>query len=114
EGVVNDALDAGVNLFDTADIYGGAGRSEEFLGRALGGRRHDAIVATKFGMKMGEGPYRSGASRRYIVSSCEDSLRRLGTDYIDLYQIHTPDPRTPIDETIRAMDDLVRSGKVRY
>jgi aryl-alcohol dehydrogenase-like predicted oxidoreductase len=112
--VVDRAIDLGVNLFDTADVYGGAGKSEEFLGKALGNRRHDAIVATKFGMKMGEGLYRSGASRRYIVAECEASLRRLGTDYIDLYQVHAPDPKTPIDETLRALDDLVRSGKVRY
>jgi aryl-alcohol dehydrogenase-like predicted oxidoreductase len=113
--VVNHAIELGVNLFDTADVYGGAGKSEEFLGKALsGGRRNDVIVATKFGMKMGEGLYKSGASRRYIVSECEASLRRLGTDYIDLYQVHAPDPKTPIDETLRALDDLVRSGKVRY
>jgi aryl-alcohol dehydrogenase-like predicted oxidoreductase len=111
--VVDKAFDLGVNLFDTADVYGGS-KSEEFLGRALGNRRHDAIVATKFGMKMGDGLYKSGASRRYIVAECEASLRRLGTDYIDLYQVHAPDPKTPIDETLRALDDLVRSGKVRY
>ena len=111
--VVNAALDAGVNLFDTADVYGGS-KSEEFLGVALGDRRHDVIVATKFGMKMGEGPYRSGASRKYIMAECEASLRRLKTDYIDLYQIHAPDPKTPIEETMRALDDLVKAGKVRY
>jgi aryl-alcohol dehydrogenase-like predicted oxidoreductase len=114
ERVVDKALDLGVNLFDTADVYGGAGKSEEFLGQALGNRRQDVIVATKFGMKMGEGLYKSGASRRYIVAECEASLKRLGTDYIDLYQVHAPDPKTPIDETLRALDDLVRSGKVRY
>jgi aryl-alcohol dehydrogenase-like predicted oxidoreductase len=114
ERVVDKALDLGVNLFDTADVYGGAGKSEEFLGQALGNRRNDVIVATKFGMKMGEGLYKSGASRRYIVAECEASLKRLGTDYIDLYQVHAPDPKTPIDETLRALDDLVRSGKVRY
>ena len=112
--VVDAALDQGINFFDTADTYGGGGKSEELLGRALGSRRQGVIIASKFGMKMGEGPYRSGASRRYIVRACEDSLRRLGTDYIDLYQIHTPDPKTPIEETMRALDDLVRAGKVRY
>ncbi|MCK9519188.1 MAG: aldo/keto reductase, partial [Dehalococcoidia bacterium] len=102
--VVDAALDQGINFFDTADTYGGGGKSEELLGRALGSRRQGVIIASKFGMKMGEGPYRSGASRRYIVRACEDSLRRLGTDYIDLYQIHTPDPKTPIEETMRALD----------
>jgi aryl-alcohol dehydrogenase-like predicted oxidoreductase len=114
QAVVDKAIDLGINLFDTADVYGGAGKSEEFLGKALGSRRHDVVVATKFGMKMGEGPYGSGASRKYIMAACEASLRRLGTDYIDLYQIHTPDPKTPVDETLRALDDLVRAGKVRY
>jgi aryl-alcohol dehydrogenase-like predicted oxidoreductase len=114
QAVVDKAIDLGVNLFDTADVYGGAGKSEEFLGKALGARRHDVVVATKFGMQMGQGPYKSGASRKYIVAACEASLRRLGTDYIDLYQLHTPDPKTPIDETLRALDDLVRDGKVRY
>ncbi|MFQ5381463.1 MAG: aldo/keto reductase, partial [Dehalococcoidia bacterium] len=104
----------GVNLFDTADVYGGAGTSEVFLGKALGARRQDVVVATKFGMEMAPGPYTSRGSRRYIVQACEDSLRRLGTDYIDLYQIHRPDPTTPIDETLQALDDLVRAGKVRY
>ncbi|MBI2764280.1 MAG: aldo/keto reductase [Chloroflexi bacterium] len=111
--VVDKAVEVGVTLFDTADIYGG-GHSEEMLGKALGGRRHDVVIATKFGMKAGEGPFRSGASRRYIVAACEASLRRLGTDYIDLYQVHTPDPLTPIEETMQALDDLVRAGKVRY
>ena len=111
--VVHAALDAGIDLFDTADMYGGS-LSEEFLGRALGGRRQDVILATKFGFAMGEGPHRKGASRRYIVSALEASLSRLGTDYVDLYQIHFPDPHTPIDETLRALDDCVRDGKVRY
>jgi aryl-alcohol dehydrogenase-like predicted oxidoreductase len=114
EIVVNKALDEGINLFDTADVYGGQGKSEEFLGRILKGRRNDAIIATKWGMKMGEGPYKSGASRKYIMAAVEDSLRRLQTDYIDLYQLHRPDTSTPIDETLRALDDLVSSGKVRY
>ena len=112
--VVNKALDLGINLFDTADVYGNRGQSEEFLGQALKGKRRDAVVATKFRGQMGEGPHWSGGSRRYIVDACEASLRRLGTDYIDLYQIHSPDPSTPIEETLRALDDLVRSGKVRY
>jgi aryl-alcohol dehydrogenase-like predicted oxidoreductase len=113
DAVVNKALDLGINLFDSADVYG-RGQSEEFLGRALKGRRQQAIVATKFGNSMGEGPYTSGGSRRYIYDSVHDSLRRLGTDYIDLYQIHRHDPHTPIEETLRALDDLVRSGEIRY
>jgi aryl-alcohol dehydrogenase-like predicted oxidoreductase len=112
--VVNKALDLGINLFDTADVYGNRGVSEEFLGRALKGRRRDAVVATKFGSTMGEGPHWSGGSRRYIYDAVHDSLRRLGTDYIDLLQIHQPDPQTPIEETLRALDDLVRAGEVRY
>ncbi|MGE0599690.1 MAG: aldo/keto reductase [Dehalococcoidia bacterium] len=114
EAVVNKAIEAGINFFDTADVYGGQGKSEEFLGRILKGRRNDVIIATKWGMKMGEGPYKSGASRKYIISAVEDSLRRLQTDYIDLYQLHRPDASTPIDETLRALDDLVSAGKVRY
>ena len=112
--VVHRALDAGITLFDTADVYGGQGKSEEFLGKILKGRRQDVVLATKFGMKMGDGPHKSGGSRKYIMSAVEDSLRRLDTDYIDLYQLHRPDPETPIDETLRALDDVVRSGKVRY
>jgi aryl-alcohol dehydrogenase-like predicted oxidoreductase len=112
--VVDKAIDSGINLFDTADVYGGAGKSEEFLGEVLKGRRHDVILATKFGNRMGEGPYKSGASRRYIMTAVEDSLRRLQTDYIDLYQIHVPDAKTPIEETMTALDDLVHQGKVRY
>jgi len=112
--VVHRALDAGITLFDTADVYGGQGRSEEFLGQLLKGHRQQVIIATKFGMKMGEGPHTMGGSRKYIMSAVEDSLRRLDTDYIDLYQFHRPDPHTPIEETLRALDDLVRSGKVRY
>ena len=111
--VVRRSLELGINLFDTADIYGGA-KSEEYLGRALGADRHNAIIATKFGMSMGEGPFTSGGSRRYIMTAVEDSLRRLRTDYIDLYQIHQPDHDTPLEETMRALDDLVRDGKVRY
>ena len=114
EVVVNKAIDAGINLFDTADVYGGAGKSEEFLGKALGSRRHEIVLATKFGMPMGKSTYTSRGSRRYIMNAVEASLRRLNTDYIDLYQMHAPDTTTPIDETLRALDDLVRQGKVRY
>ncbi len=112
--VVHACLDQGITLFDTADIYGGRGKSEEFLGAALKGRRSEAIIATKFAGPMGDGPLRAGGSRRYIMSAVEDSLRRLDTDYIDLYQMHFPDPKTPQEETMHALDDLVRSGKVRY
>ena len=112
--VVNKAIDAGITLFDTANIYGGAGKSEEFLGAALGGRRPDVIVATKFSGPMGQGPLNRGASRRHIYHQVEASLRRLETDYIDLYQVHFPDVKTPIEETLRALDDVVRAGKVRY
>ena len=108
--VVNAALEAGINFFDTADIYGG-GQSEEFLGRALGSRRKDVIVATKFGMEMDDS--RRGAKADYVLRAAEDSLRRLGTDYIDLYQLHQPDPSTPIAETLSALDQLVKAGKVR-
>ena len=111
--VVRAALEAGVTLFDTADVYGN-GRSEEFLGRALGAERSRVIVATKFAWPMGEGPYEGGTSRRYIMRAVEASLRRLGTDYIDLYQVHRPDWETPIEETLDALNDLVRDGKVRY
>jgi aryl-alcohol dehydrogenase-like predicted oxidoreductase len=109
--VVDAAIEHGITLFDTADVYGST-KSEEFLGRALGSRRHQVVVATKFGM--GQGEMERGGSRRYIMSAAEASLRRLGTDYIDLYQIHRPDDETPIDETLTALDDLVRQGKVRY
>ncbi|MGA2409922.1 MAG: aldo/keto reductase, partial [Candidatus Binataceae bacterium] len=112
--VVHSALDEGITLFDTADIYGGRGKSEEMLGKILGSRRHDIILASKCGMAMGDGPYLRGSSRRYIVGACEASLKRLATDYIDLYQIHQPDPSTPEEETLSALDDLVRAGKVRY
>ena len=108
--VVDAALDAGINFFDTADIYD-QGRSEEFLGRALKGRRERAVVATKFGMKMeGVG---QGAKPEYVRQSAEASLRRLGMDHIDLYQLHRPDPNTPIADTLGALNDLVREGKVR-
>ena len=111
--VVHKALEAGITFFDTADVYG-RGQSEEYLGEALKGRRQDVIIATKFSSPMGEGPLRRGTSRRYVFEAVEGSLRRLGTDYIDVYQIHFPDPSTPIEETLRALDDLVRQGKVRY
>src|SRR3954451_9527755 len=110
KAVVDAALDAGINLFDTADIYGGA-KSEELLGRALGSRRDDVIIATKFGM--GDGTkLPAGASAASVAAAAEGSLRRLGTDRIDLYQLHLPDDATPIDETLEAMDRLVRGGKV--
>ncbi|MDP9237472.1 MAG: aldo/keto reductase [Chloroflexota bacterium] len=112
--VVHKALDCGINFFDTADIYGGRGKSEEFLGAALQDHRREAIIATKFMGPMGEGPLWVGASRRYIFEAVDDSLRRLKTDYIDLYQIHFPDAKTPIEETMRALDDVVRAGKARY
>jgi aryl-alcohol dehydrogenase-like predicted oxidoreductase len=116
--VVDAAFDAGITLFDTADIYGTPhGASEEVLGAALKGRRDEIVLATKFGMDM-EGvngkDFDARGSRRYIVRAVEASLRRLETDYLDLYQMHRPDEGTPIDETLAALDDLVRSGKVRY
>ena len=112
--VVHRALDVGITLLDTADTYGPEGLSEEYIGKALQGHRRDVVLATKFASPMGEGPMHSGASRRYIMNAVEDSLRRLDTDYIDLYQVHFPDPGTPLEETLRALDDLVRDGKVRY
>ena len=112
ERVVRAALDAGVNLFDTADVYGD-GQSEEFLGKALGERRDEAVIATKFGMQMGDDPDRQGASPDWIATAVEDSLRRLGTDHIDLYQLHRPDREVPIEETLGALDELVAAGKVR-
>ena len=105
--------DAGINFFDTADTYS-MGRAEEILGRALGPRRKEVIVATKVRGRVGAGPNEVGLSRGHIMDSIEGSLRRLGTDYIDLYQIHGFDAWTPWEETLRALDDLVRSGKVRY
>jgi len=108
--VVGAALDAGINFFDTADIYGGT-KSEAFLGRALGSRRGSVIVATKFGLEVD--PSRRGARPEYVHQAVEDSLRRLGTDYIDLYQLHRPDPAVPIAETLGALNDLVGAGKVR-
>ena len=110
ERVVGAALDAGVNFFDTADIYGGTD-SEVFLGRALRGRRDSAVVATKFGMKVSED--KKGAKPAYIRQAVEDSLRRLGVETIDLYQLHEPDPTVPIADTLATLDDLVKAGKVR-
>ena len=111
--IVSKAIDSGVTYFDTADSYF-EGRSEEYLGKALAGRRDNVIVATKFGNRTGPGPNDTGASRKHIMEACEASLRRLQTDYIDVYQIHSPDRSVPIEETLRALDDLVRQGKVRY
>jgi aryl-alcohol dehydrogenase-like predicted oxidoreductase len=112
--VVHKAFDLGITLFDTADIYGEKGGSETILGQVLGDRRKDIVLATKFGMPMDEAERLKGASRRYILSAVEASLRRLKTDWIDLYQLHTPDPLTPIEETLRTLEDLIRQGKVRY
>jgi aryl-alcohol dehydrogenase-like predicted oxidoreductase len=112
--VVHRALDLGITLFDTADTYGNRGGSEDCLGQVLGDRRKDIVLATKFGLPMDEAKILSGASRRYIMTAAEASLRRLRTDWIDLYLLHTPDALTPIEETLRALDDLIRQGKVRY
>jgi aryl-alcohol dehydrogenase-like predicted oxidoreductase len=113
--VIDKAIDLGVTLFDTADSYGDAGGgSERILGKVLGARRKDVVLATKFGFSPQNIRVAMGASRSHITTACEDSLRRLKTDWIDLYQIHAPDPLTPIDETLRAMDDLIHQGKVRY
>jgi aryl-alcohol dehydrogenase-like predicted oxidoreductase len=111
--IVHRALDAGINLVDTADIYG-AGENEEIVARAIAGRRDDVVLATKFHGSMGDDVNQRGNSRRWVMRAVDDSLRRLGVDHVDLYQIHRPDPVTPIDETVGALDDLVRSGKVRY
>src|SRR6478752_1618182 len=111
--IIHRALDAGINVVDTADVYS-AGVSEEIVGQALTGRRDDVFLATKFFMPMGDGPNQGGGSRRWIVRAVEDSLRRLGTDYIDLYQVHRPGPDTDVAETLGALSDLVHQGKVRY
>src|SRR5919199_218968 len=110
---VDQCLDAGVNLIDTANVYSG-GLSEEILGKVLEGRRDQVLVATKARMPMGEGPNDAGLSRHHLIRECEASLRRLGTDRIDLYQVHEWDGQTPLEETLAALDDLVRAGKVRY
>lgn len=111
-GLVHQALDRGINLIDTADVYDN-GAVEEALGEALRGRRDDVVLATKVGLPMNGDRERSGGSRRWIVQAVEDSLRRLKTDYIDIYQLHRPDPVTPVDETVSAFDELVRAGKIR-
>jgi len=112
--VVHAAFDQGITLFDTADVYGERGGSEALMGEVLGTMRKDIVLATKFAMPMADDGTKQGASRRYIVAAVEASLRRLKTDYIDLYQQHRHDPLTPIDETLRALDDLIQGGKVRY
>ncbi len=112
--VIHKAIDLGITLFDTADIYANMGGSETVLGTVLGDRRKDIVLATKFAKPMASDGTKQGASRRYIMEAVEASLRRLKTDYIDLYQQHDYDPLTPIEETLRALDDLVRQGKVRY
>src|SRR5260370_18911137 len=112
--VVSKALDLGIPLFDTADIYGNMGGSETMLGQVLGERRKDIVLATKFAGPMVEGVTHRNASRRYILSAVEASLQRLKTDWIDLYQLHFPDPFTPMEETLSTLDDLIRQGKVRY
>ncbi|WP_067929109.1 MULTISPECIES: aldo/keto reductase [Alicyclobacillus] len=111
--VLHKALDAGINFIDTANIYSGT-ESERIIGKGLKGRRHEAVIATKAGMKRGDGPNQGGSSRAHLMGELEDSLRRLQTDYVDLYQIHRFDPSTPLEETLRTLDDMVRSGKVRY
>ena len=111
--VIDRALDLGVTLLDTADVYG-HGDSERMLGEVLGKRRQQVVLATKFGSPMDQSGTMRGGSRRYIMLAVEESLRRLRTDWIDLYQIHQPDPQTPMEETLRALDDLIRQGKVRY
>jgi aryl-alcohol dehydrogenase (NADP+) len=113
ERIIHRALDAGIDLVDTADVYA-AGENEEIVGRALAGRRDEVVLATKFHGAMGSGPNQRGNSRRWVVQAIEGSLRRLGVDHVDLYQIHRPDPSTPIEETVGALDDLVRAGKIRY
>ncbi len=112
--VVHAAIDRGINLIDTADSYGNRGGSEEELGRILGEKRKAIVLASKFGLQMDDAGKLKGASRRYIMQAVEASLRRLRTDWLDLYQLHRPDPQTPIEETLRALDDLVRQGKVRF
>src|SRR3954449_8494023 len=111
--IIHRALDAGINFVDTADVYSD-GESEEIVGKALSGRRDDVVLATKFFMPMGDDVNRRGGSRRWIVKAVEDSLRRLGTDYIDLYQVHRPSPDIDVEETLGALTGLVRQGKVRY
>src|SRR6476620_10176598 len=111
--IIHRALDAGINFVDTADVYSN-GESEEIVAKALAGRRDEIVLATKFHGRMGDGPNQRGNSRRWIVQEVDNSLRRLGTDWIDLYQAHRPDPDCDIDETLGALTDLVRAGKIRY
>ncbi len=111
--VIHRALDLGINLIDTANSYGPS-KSEEYIAQALRGKRHDVVLATKVNSRIAEGPNRAGSSRKHIMDEIEGSLKRLDTDYVDLYQLHDKDTVTPIDETMRALDDLVRQGKVRY
>jgi aryl-alcohol dehydrogenase (NADP+) len=111
--IVAKARDQGVNFIDTADVYNG-GKSEEVTGRAIGNQRHDWVLATKLANKMGEGPNRGGLSRKWVMQAAEESLKRLGTDYIDIYYLHIEDHSTPLAETVRAMGDLLRQGKIRY
>jgi aryl-alcohol dehydrogenase-like predicted oxidoreductase len=111
--IIHTALDAGINFVDTADVYS-AGESEEIVGKALKGRRDDVVLATKFFVPMGDDPNQRGGSRRWIITEVENSLKRLGTDWIDLYQVHRPDPETDVEETLSALTDLVQQGKVRY
>jgi aryl-alcohol dehydrogenase-like predicted oxidoreductase len=110
--IIRTALDSGINFIDTADAYS-HGESEEIVGEALKGRRDDVVLATKLSLPMGDDPNHQGNSRRWIITAAENSLRRLQTDYIDLYQIHRPDPSTDIEETLSALSDLIHSGKVR-
>ena len=112
--IVAKCVDLGVTFFDSADVYGNRGGGEETLGAALKAYRRNIVLSTKAGGSMGEGPYAGGASRKYLIGALDASLKRLGTDYVDLYYIHFPDMRTPIEETLRALDDMVRSGRVRY
>ncbi len=110
---IQHAIEQGITFIDSADVYS-MGRSEELVGKAIQGRRQSVVVATKCGIQLDSGPHAGGLSRRWIMQAAEDSLRRLGTEYIDLFYAHRPDPHTPIEESLRAFDDLVRSGKVRY
>src|SRR5690606_17267937 len=111
--LVSICLEAGVNLFDSADIYSG-GLAEEILGKAIAGRRDAVLISTKATFRFADGPNDVGSSRHHLIRSVEGSLRRLGTDYIDLFQLHGFDAQTPVEETLRALDDLVRAGKIRY
>src|SRR3954454_2602160 len=111
--IISRALDAGINFIDTADVYS-RGESEEIVGKALAGRRDSVVLATKVHASMGDDPNQQGNSRRWITTEVENSLRRLGTDWIDLYQVHRPSPDTDVDETLGVLTDLVRAGKIRY